>query len=79
MACGPRCFRWKSDIPSGPAELLCFVLRMASTVMTSVDGGVMFLYMESDFELARQGLNEFVHLGHKGLSLLIIYYLRCYY
>ena len=23
--------------------------------------------MESDFELARQGLNEFVHLGHKGL------------
>ena len=23
--------------------------------------------MESDFELARQGLNEFVHQGHKGL------------
>ena len=24
--------------------------------------------MESDFELARQGLNKFVHPGHKGLS-----------
>ena len=28
------------------------------------------IIMESDFELARQGLNEFVHLGHKGLMNL---------
>ena len=26
------------------------------------------IMMESDFELARQGLNEFVYLGHKGLK-----------
>ena len=27
--------------------------------------------MESDFKLPRQGLNEFVHLGHKGLNRLV--------
>ena len=26
--------------------------------------------MESDFELARQGLNEFVYPGHKGLRII---------
>ena len=27
--------------------------------------------MDNDFKLARQGLNEFVHPGHKGLKLRI--------
>jgi len=33
--------------------------------------------MESDFELARQGLDEFVLLGHKGLKTNI-FYQPCY-
>ena len=28
--------------------------------------------MESNFELARQGLNEFVHPGHKGLIFITL-------
>ena len=34
--------------------------------------------MESDLKLARQGLNEFVHLGHKGLNPCIAAWLAKY-
>ena len=43
MACGPKCFRCKYEIPSGPVEDVFFVLRMASAVMVGVKGGGMFL------------------------------------
>jgi hypothetical protein len=41
MACGPRCFRCKLVIPSGPAEGEFLVARMACTVMAGVKGGGM--------------------------------------
>ena len=36
MACGPRCFRWRYDIPSGPVkrEFLMFMMDLA--VMSGV-------------------------------------------
>ncbi len=39
MACGPRCFRCRYEMPSGPVDVVCFVLRMASTVMAVLKGG----------------------------------------
>ena len=43
MPCGPRCFRCKFDIPSGPVEEVFLVARMASMVMAGVKGGGMSL------------------------------------
>ena len=43
MACGPRCFRCKYDMPSGPVEDLFLVLRMACSVMFVVKGVSMFV------------------------------------
>ena len=43
MACGPKCFRCKYEMPSGPVDEVFFVLRIASTVMPVVNGGGRFL------------------------------------
>ena len=32
--------------------------------------------MDNDFKLARQGLNEFVHPGHKGLKFPVFFSVR---
>ena len=31
-ACGPKCFRWRLDMPSGPVEREIFVFLMALVV-----------------------------------------------
>ena len=40
MACEPKCFRCKYEMPSGPVEVVFFVLRMAAETIVGVNGGV---------------------------------------
>ena len=39
MACGPRCFRCKYEMPSGPVLVVFFVRWMASRVICVVKSG----------------------------------------
>ena len=38
MPLGPRCFRWRLEMPSGPVELVFFDLAIALAVSSDVKG-----------------------------------------